>query len=154
MLARRLTPLRVAALILGALALVPAARAGAPPPLSNPTYGFPLPGDYAAAANAASAGLALSHAWLGGAAGLEPGGAAGPGGGGALPDRWLGESAYETPAASVRSGVEISPLFQRVNRQDLAAKNRDVDQTFGYPDAAGGALSLPGKHWDSRMSGR
>ncbi|HEY6196395.1 MAG TPA: hypothetical protein VI504_15290 [Candidatus Eisenbacteria bacterium] len=122
MLARRLTPLRVAALILGALALVPAARAGAPPPLSNPTYGFPLPGDYAAAANAASAGLALS-------------------------DRWLGESAYENPAASVRSGVEISPLFQRVNRQDLAAKNRDVDQTFGYPDAAGGALSLPGKHW-------
>src|SRR5437762_8440375 len=122
MRARRRTPLRVAALCLGALAIVPAAHAGAPPPLSNPNYGFPLPGDYAAAGNAASAGLALS-------------------------DRWLGEAAYENPAAKVRQGVEISPHVQRVSRQDLAAKNRDLNQTEGYPDLAGGAVSLPGKHW-------
>ncbi len=122
MLARRRILIRVAALSLCALALVPAAHAGAPAPLSNARYGFPLPGDYPAAANAASAGLALS-------------------------DRWLGESAYENPAATVRRGLEVSPLFQRVSRQDLAAKNRDLVQTRGYPDLAGLSLSLPTKHW-------
>src|SRR5258708_16832953 len=116
MLARRLMLPSLAALSLGAFALVPVARAGTPPPLANPAYGFPLPGDYAAATNAASAGLALS-------------------------DRWLGEAAYENPAAKVRQGVEISPLFQRVSRQDLAAKNRNLNQTQGYPDLAGGAVS-------------
>src|ERR1044072_155194 len=134
MLARRLPPLRVAALILGALALVPAARAGAPPPLSNPTYGFPLPRAYAAAANTAPAGLPPSPPRPGEYAAAAHAAAAGL----ALSDRWLGESAYENPAASVRSGVEISPLFQRVNRQDPAAEKREVDQTFGYPDRAGG----------------
>ena len=120
MLARRRILTRVAALSLAALALVPVAHAGPPAPLSNAKFGFPLPGDFAAAANAASAGLALS-------------------------DRWLGESAYENPAATVKQGIEISPLFQRVSRQDLAAHNRDVVQTQGYPDLAGLSLSLPAK---------
>src|SRR6185436_6039873 len=97
MLARRLILPRGAVVTL-ALALAPVVHAAAPPPLSNPVYGFALPGDYATAANAASAGLALS-------------------------DRWLGESGYENPAASSRQGVEISPLFQRVSRQDLTARN-------------------------------
>jgi hypothetical protein len=124
MLARRLIRSTAVALLCCVPAAVPAARAGAPPPLSNPAYGFPLPGDFATPGNAASAGLALS-------------------------DRWLGESAYENPAASVKQGVEISPLFQRVNRQDLAARNRSIDQTQGFVDAAGVSLSLPLplKHW-------
>ena len=54
MLARRLILPRVAALLSSALALVPAARAGAPPPLTNPAYAFPLPGDFVSPANAAS----------------------------------------------------------------------------------------------------
>src|SRR5438034_11559758 len=117
MLARRLIPLAVTSLVWSALTLASAARAAAPAPLSNPAYGFPLPGDSPAAANAASAGLALS-------------------------DRWLGESAYENPAATVKQGVEVSPVLQHVSRQDLAAMNRDVSQTQGYVDIAGGSLSL------------
>ena len=122
MLARRHILPSVAVLTLSAFACVPAVRAGAPAPLSNPAYGFPLPGDFVAAANGASAGVALA-------------------------DRWLGESAYENPAATVKMGIEISPLFQRVSRQDLASKNRSLDQTVGYPDLAGLALSLPSRSW-------
>lgn len=122
MLARRLILPRVAALLSGALVLVPAARAGAPPPLANPAYAFPLPGDFVSPVNATSAGLALS-------------------------DRWLGESPYENPAAKLRQGIEVSPVFQRVSRQDLAAKNRDVVQTAGDPDLAGLSLSLPIHSW-------
>src|SRR6476661_1064517 len=122
MLARRLILPRVAALLSSALALVPAAHAGAPPPLTNPAYAFPLPGDFVSPVNATSAGLALS-------------------------DRWLGESPYENPAAQVRQGIEVSPVWQRVSRQDLAAKNRDVVQTTGNPDLAGLSLSLPIHNW-------
>ncbi len=112
----------IAAVSLVALVCVPAARAAAPAPLSNPVYGFPLPGDYVTPANAASAGLALS-------------------------DRWLGESPFENPAAGVAQGIQISPLFQRISRQDLTSQNRDVDQNVGYPDVAGGALSLRFGKW-------
>lgn len=122
MLARRLITPSVVALLLCALAPLPAAHAGAPAPLSNPAYGFPLPGDYVAAANAASAGLALA-------------------------DRWLGESSYENPASRMPKGLEVSPLFQRVSRQDLASDNRNIEQTLGYPDLAGASLSLPGRNW-------
>src|SRR5262245_48834622 len=122
MLAGRLTPLGAAALAAALVLACPAARAGAPEPLSTPTYGFPLPGDYVAAANATSAGLALA-------------------------DRWLGSSAYENPAAGVPQAVEISPLFQRVSRQDLSSENRDFDQTRGFPDFAGVSLSLPSRSW-------
>src|SRR5947207_11738661 len=122
MLAGRLTPPRVAALAVALACVCPAARAAAPPPLSNPVYGFPLPGDYAAAANATSAGLALA-------------------------DRWLGSSAYENPAARVPQGIELSPLFQRVSRQDLSSENRDFEQTSGFPDFAGASLSFRTKSW-------
>ena len=122
MLDRRLILPRVAAVLLATLAFVPAARAGAPAPLSNPVYGFPLPGDYVTPASAASAGLSLA-------------------------DRRLGESPFENPAAKVAQGVQVSPLFQRVSRQDLTSSNRDVDQNVGYPDLAGGYLSLPVRGW-------
>ncbi len=120
--ARRLI-LPMVALVLAASALASVmAHAAVPAALKNPSYGFPLPGDYPAASNAASAGLALA-------------------------DRWLGESAYENPAALMRSGLELSPLFQRVSRQDISSQNRDTDQTVGYPDVAGVALSLPALGW-------
>jgi hypothetical protein len=122
MLARRRILSRVAAILTCALALVPAAHAAAPPPLSNPAYGFPLPGDFVTPATAASAGLSLA-------------------------DRWLGQSPYENPAAKMVQGVELSPVFQRVSRQDLASKNRDVVQNTGYLDLAGLSLSLPIRSW-------
>ena len=119
MLDRRHTPLRAAACLLAALALVaPAARAQVPPVLVNPNFGFAFPGDFASPANAASAAVALA-------------------------DRWLGLSGYENPAAVVPKGVEVSPMFQRVNRQDMASQNRGYDQTIGYPAFAGARLSLP-----------
>ena len=93
-----------------------------PPPLLNPNYGFPFPSEFTAPANAASASLAMA-------------------------DRWLGLSGYENPAASVPRGLELSPVFQRVNRQDMASQNRDYDQVVGYPDFAGARLSLPAGEW-------
>jgi hypothetical protein len=127
MLARRLTTPRAAALCAAVLVLIaaPAAPTSAqslPPPLSNPVYGFPVPGDYVTPATAASAGLALS-------------------------DRWLGASIYENPAAGLAGGVEVTPVFQRTSRQDISSINRDFDQTFGYIDLAGASLSFPMKHW-------
>ncbi len=122
MLDRRHTLIRAAACLAAACLLAPAARAAAPAPLSNPAYGFALPGDQPAAANATSAGLSLA-------------------------DRWLGDSPYENPAAKPFKGIEASPLFQRVNRQDLAATNRSAVQNKGYPDVAGGSLGFTLGKW-------
>ena len=125
MLARRLTSLIRVALTLAAAVAVPLSPARAqapPPPLGDPTFGFPVPGDYVTPATAATAGLALS-------------------------DRWLGKSIYENPAAIVPKGVEVSPLFQRTSRQDLSSQNREFEQTFGYLDLAGFALSWPARQW-------
>lgn len=123
MLERRHTSLRAAACVLAALALLaPAARAQLPPVMVNASFGFPFPGDFTSPANATSASVALA-------------------------DRWLGSSAYENPAALVPKGIEVSPMFQRVNRQDMAAQNRDYDQIFGYPAFAGAQLSLPVRGW-------
>src|SRR5262245_29465526 len=126
MLARRLISSRAAALCaaLGlALAGSTARAQSLPPPLGNPVYGFPVPGDHVTPATGASAGLALS-------------------------DRWLGASIYENPAASLPRGVEVSPVFQRTSRQDISSSNRDFDQTFGYIDLAGLSLSVPvGAKW-------
>ena len=121
---RRLTPPRVAALVAAALALSSgrAASSQAPPPVADSTLGFPLPGDHPTPATGASASLSLS-------------------------DRWLGSSAYENPAAKLPAGIEVTPVFQRTSRQDLAAQNRDFEQTFGYFDIAGAAWSLPFKNW-------
>jgi hypothetical protein len=124
MLARRLTSCPAALICAAALAVAacPALAQSPPPPLDNPAYGFPVPGDYVTPATAASAGLALS-------------------------DRWLGKAIYENPAAIVPGGVEVSPVFQRTSRQDLSSVNRNFDQTFGYIDLAGASLSLPTREW-------
>src|SRR5262245_39685810 len=117
---RRLT-LPLAAACCAVLAAAPA-RAQMPPPLSNPEFGFPVPGDFVSPATAASAGLSLS-------------------------DRWLGTSPSENPAAAMAQGIVVSPVWQRTSRQDLSSANRDFDQTFGYIDAVGGSLSFPVKSW-------
>jgi len=124
MLARRLTPSLTVVVCAAALAIPhsPARAQTPPPPLGNPAYGFPVPGDYVTPATAATAGLALS-------------------------DRWLGKSIYENPAAIVPRGVEVSPVFQRTSRQDISSQNRDFDQTFGYLDLVGLSVSLPSRNW-------
>src|SRR4030095_15041574 len=112
MLARRLTSSRAVVVCAATLAIAGSpVRAQMPPPLGNPVYGFPVPGDYVTPATAASAGLSLA-------------------------DRWLSASLYATPAASVRGGVDVAPLFQRTSRQDISSSNRDFDQTIGYLDLA------------------
>lgn len=122
MLARRLN-LPVVALAFAACVLASSpASAQAPAALTNPTYGFPLPGDHVAATSARSAALALA-------------------------DRWLGESPYENPAGCPAQGLELSPVFQRTSRQDLSSQNRDYDQTFGFPDFAAASFSMPVGAW-------
>ncbi len=123
MLARRLHPFHALAWGLAVLiAVCPIARAAAPPALVNPDFAFPLPGDFVTPANAASAGLALA-------------------------DRWLGTTGFENPAATLPRGLELSPLFQRVSRQDISSQNRDFEQVTGYPDAAGARYAMAFRQW-------
>ena len=103
-------------------ACVTPARAAAPGALANPDFAFPLPGDYVSPANAASAGLALS-------------------------DRWLGTTGFENPATSLPRGIQVTPVFQRVSRQDISSQNRDFEQVSGYPDLLGARLSWPAGAW-------
>ena len=98
------------------------ARAAAPPALANPDFAFPIPGDYVSPANAASAGVALA-------------------------DRWLGSTGFENPATATPRGIELSPVFQRVSRQDISSQNRDFTQVTGYPDVLGARLSWPMGAW-------
>ena len=129
MLVRRRTSFR---LLLGGVLLlagpafvgcpVPLARAAAPPALANPEFAFPLPGDYVSPVNAASAGVALA-------------------------DRWLGTTGFENPATSLPRSIQVSPVFQRVSRQDVSSQNRDFEQVSGYPDLLGARLSWPFGAW-------
>ena len=118
--------LLAAAAFLGCL--VPLARAAAPPALSNPDFAFPLPGDYVSPANAASASLALA-------------------------DRWLGTTGFENPATALPRGIQLSPVFQRVSRQDISSQNRDFKQVSGYPDLLGARLSWPVGAWGITVYG-
>jgi hypothetical protein len=119
MLARRRIPIHALAWTLVALAATsPTARAAAPPVFYNEDYAFPVPGDYVSPVNAASAGLALS-------------------------DRWLGTTSFENPAALLSRGIELTPVFQRVSRQDISSQNRDFEQVTGYPDLLGARFSTP-----------
>ena len=110
---------RLAAALAVVLTLAPVAHAQSPAWLFNPSYGFPLPGHQAAPSSASSAGVALA-------------------------DRWLGETSFENPAAALPKGMTLqaSPLFQRVNRQDVVSLNRGAKQTMGYPDAASGLFGV------------
>jgi hypothetical protein len=125
MLDRRRLSLRLlfgGALLLAGPAFGPVARAAGPAALSSPDFAFPLPGDYVSPANAASAGLALA-------------------------DRWLGTTGFENPATALPQGLELTPVFQRVSRQDISSQNRDFKQVTGYPDVLGARFSLPAGAW-------
>jgi hypothetical protein len=56
----------------------------------------------------------------------------------ALTDRWLGEDPTDNPAATGQAMVSVSPLLQRVSRQDLRAITTNYDETAAFIDLAGG----------------
>jgi hypothetical protein len=99
------------------LLLAPVARAALPTPLdiSGP-FGFP--GAFEGPPSAAAAGCGLA-------------------------DLWLGDEPYGNPAAAPGRRAVVSPLFLHLSRQDLRARNRQFDETAGFLDAAGAALSWP-----------
>lgn len=107
-----------AALVLG-LAGVPPAAAELPAPLSPEMFGFP--GQTLAPGSARAAGLA---------------GAA----------RWLGDEPFHNPALA-GSGVVLTPVLQRVSRQDLRADNRNYDETSAFFDVLGGWGGRAGGAW-------
>src|SRR5690348_13525894 len=96
--------LPVAALLLAAAT---AASAATPPPLDPVRFAFP--GALGSPPTAVAAGLALA-------------------------DRWLGDTPFENPAAAAPQGVVVSPLGERVDREDVSAANRDFTQKQGYVD--------------------
>ena len=87
-----------------------------PAPL-NPVL-FAFPGAGIAPSSARSAGLALA-------------------------DRWLGDQPFDNPAASPGRQALVSPVLQRVSRQDLRAANRHFDEQTGFFDAGGAWASVP-----------
>jgi hypothetical protein len=54
----------------------------------------------------------------------------------ALADRWLGDEPFLNPAMLAARGVSLSPLLQRVARQDLRGTNRQFDESAQF-DASG-----------------
>jgi hypothetical protein len=58
----------------------------------------------------------------------------------ALTDRWLGEDPTDNPAATGEAMMSVSPLLQRVSRQDLRAITTNYDETAAFIDLAGGWL--------------
>src|SRR4249920_89047 len=101
---------------LGALAVSSVALAQPPSPI--PSEPFVFPGAVRSPASAISASLAMS-------------------------DRWLGHEPFDNPAIGTRSGISLSPLLQRVNRQDLRADNRDFDEESAFFDIAGAWIGAP-----------
>jgi len=61
----------------------------------------------------------------------------------ALSDRWLGLEPFSNPAAPRRAIVAVTPMGQRVSRQDLRADNRDFSDAGGSFDLAGAWAGLP-----------
>ena len=61
----------------------------------------------------------------------------------ALADRWLGDQPFDNPAASPGRWAMVSPVLQRVSRQDLRAANRHFDEQTGFFDAGGAWASMP-----------
>ena len=105
----------IAGLLLGAL--LPLSASAQPPAPINGTR-FAFPGAVPAAASGVSAGLALA-------------------------DRWLADDPFSNPALARGRAIVVSPLIQRVSRQDLRANNRPYDDTSGYIDLAGAWGALP-----------
>lgn len=99
-------------------ALLCAARAAAAPPAPLDTDLFSFPGAPLVPASGISTATALA-------------------------DRWLGDEPHDNPA--VRSGLRVtaSPLVQRLNRQDLASRNRNFIEAGPTFDGAGFSVVSP-----------
>lgn len=102
--------------ILFIAAAVSSASAAPPSPIDGVLFGFP--GFTRAPGSAASVALAGA-------------------------DRWLGDEAFDNPAAAPPKGLLLTPVLQRVSRQDLRADNRNYDETSVYLDVLGGWLAQP-----------
>src|SRR5882672_10422595 len=95
-----------AAVLVGASCLLLATAALAQPdPMGAALFLFP--GFHPSPATATSAGLALS-------------------------DRWLGDDAFDNPAVAARGRMAVSPLIERLSRQDLRADNRGFDERAAF----------------------
>jgi hypothetical protein len=108
--------MRRSSALLCALALLPAICHAQPPAPIHPAY-FAFPGSMPAPASGVSASLALA-------------------------DRWLGDEPFGNPAIPAHSQVSVTPVFQRVSRQDLSAANRDFSDEGGYVDLAGASAAV------------
>lgn len=100
---------------LAALLALTAARptaAQSPSPIDPLLHSFP--GSVTGTTSAASAGLGLA-------------------------DRWLGEEPFANPAIASSRAVSVSPLLQRVSRQDLRADNREFDDAVHFDVSSGWA---------------
>jgi hypothetical protein len=88
--------------------------------IGNPLFAFP--GGYLNPAVAVSAGRAMA-------------------------DPWLGESPYWNPAAPVEFLGELSLQGSHIERQDIRANNREVDETFAFFSGGGAAIGAPLTKW-------
>lgn len=67
-------------------------------------------------------------------------------------DRWVTPVAGGNPAAAPEAQVIVlSPLLQRISRQDLSAANRDFSQTTAFLDAASGQWAVRSRDWSLRL---
>ncbi len=53
-------------------------------------------------------------------------------------NRWLGDEPFHNPAVAAPGDVVLTPVLQRVSRQDLRADNREYDETSAFFDVLGG----------------
>ncbi len=98
------------AAVLGLLAGTRPALSQTPSPMDPTLYSFP--GSVTGTTSAASSGIAAA-------------------------DRWLSDEPFLNPAMPPTRGVSLSPLLQRVSRQDLRAGNRQLDESPSF-DFSGG----------------
>ncbi len=118
-----------ARILLPALAWLAAASAAAAAPPPYDPVRFAFPGSVHSPAEGASAGLAGADRWLSAMPGGNP------------------------AAAAAASAVTVSPILQRISRQDLSAANREFSQTTFFPDASSGQLALRRGAWALRLEG-
>jgi hypothetical protein len=89
---------------------VTAAHAAPPSPIASSLFGFP--GQTLAPGSGRTAALAGAN-------------------------RWLGDEPFHNPAVAA-DGVVLTPVLQRVSRQDLRSDNRQYDETSVFFDVLGG----------------
>src|SRR3989442_4094010 len=80
-------------------------RAGPPSPITAELFSFS--GAVTTPGSAVSAGVALS-------------------------DRWLGDEPFNNPAVPLVSALVVSPVLQRMSRQDLRGPNRPFDEQGAF----------------------